>query len=175
MSTSAADSAQLQGFWSVPMSGRIAKWWTSWDRLVDRVGDSDALTLYRAVEEGVPSEIVAVVSKALAVPASTILRILGLPESTFRRKAQLGEPLPDVAAHRLVALLRVVATLRQMLAASGDADRVKSFDLEHWVALWISEQVPALEGLTPAALLRNPDGQRVVEVLLERMRGGLVA
>jgi hypothetical protein len=32
-----------------------------------------------------------------------------------------------------------------------------------------------LEGAMPAALLRNPEGQRVVETLLDRMRGGLVA
>ena len=48
----------------------------------------------------------------------------------------------------------------------------KDFDLESWVAQWMREQLPELGGKTPAEMLRNPEGQRAGEQVLERMRGG---
>jgi uncharacterized protein (DUF2384 family) len=74
-----------------------------------------------------------------------------------------------------MGFLRVVATLRRLLEESGDADLQKGFDLEGWVAQWMREQLPELGGKTPAEMLRNPEGQRAVEQVLERMRGGLPA
>jgi uncharacterized protein (DUF2384 family) len=53
--------------------------------------------------------------------------------------------------------------------------KLKDFDLEGWVAQWMREQLPELGGKTPAEMLRNPEGQRAVEQVLERMRGGLPA
>lgn len=53
--------------------------------------------------------------------------MIGLPETTYQRKAKAGEALPDAAGHRTVALMRVVATLRQLLEESGDAGQVKDF------------------------------------------------
>lgn len=163
------------GFWSLPAKGLEKSWRPLWDRLVDQVRESDPLTLYGAVEEGVPTGTVLLLSKALSEPVPQVLVVLGLPETTFRRKAEAGEVLPEVAAHRTVALMRVVARLRQLLAESGDPALTKDFDLEGWVGAWIKQPLPELGGETPAALLRNPEGQRVVEALLERMRGGSLA
>lgn len=163
------------GFWAPPTRGVEESWRSQWDRLVDQVRVSDHLTLYRAVEEGVPAITVMLISKALCETAPGVLDIIGCPETTYQRKAKAGEPLPDAAGHRTVALMRVVATLRQLLVESGDTEQVKDFDLEGWVSAWLRAPLPELGGATPAALLRNPDGQRVIETLLERMRGGLVA
>lgn len=163
------------GFWAMPAGGLDKSWRSQWNRLVDQVRASDHLTLYRAVEEGVPAFTVVLISRALSEPAPGVLDIIGLPETTYQRKAKAGEALPDAAGHRTVALMRVVATLRQLLEESGDAEQVKDFDLESWVSTWIRSPLPELGGATPAALLRNPDGQRVVETVLERMRGGLAA
>lgn len=163
------------GFWSSPPKSLERSWRSAWDRLVDQLRDSDPLTLYRAVEQGVPAFTVVLISKAFDAPAPQVLDIIGLAETTYRRKSEAGESLPEVAGHRAVALMRVVAKLRQLLAESGDPQRVKEFDLDSWVSDWIKEPLPELGGATPAALLRNPEGQRVVENLLERMRGGLAA
>ncbi len=173
--TAGARSSARAGFWALPSRGLEKNWRPLWDRLIDQVRDSDPLTLYRAVEEGVPAAMVVVLSKALGEPVPQVLDMLGLPETTFRRKAQAGEALPEVAGHRTVALMRVVARLRQLLAESGDPGEVEDFDLEGWVSAWVKEPMPELGGATPAELLRNPEGQRVVDNLLERMRGGLVA
>ncbi|MBK1615397.1 hypothetical protein CKO44_18210 [Rubrivivax gelatinosus] len=162
-------------FWALPARGLERNWRSQWNRLVDQFADSDPLTLYQAVEEGVPASTVVLLSKAFGEPALQVLDMLGLPETTYRRKAEAGEALPEVAAHRAIALMRVVARLRQLLAESGDAERTQDFDLEGWFSAWIKEPLPELGGATPAALLRNPEGQRVIDTLLERMRGGLPA
>jgi hypothetical protein len=74
-----------------------------------------------------------------------------------------------------MGLLRVAATLRRLLDESGDPDAMKTFDLEGWLASWMKQQLPELGGKTPAEMLRNPEGLRAVEEVLERMRGGLAA
>ncbi|MNY81985.1 hypothetical protein D3C86_2238470 [compost metagenome] len=62
-----------------------------------------------------------------------------------------------------------------MLDESGDPEQMKNFDLEGWFSQWIQTKLPELGGKAPAEMLRNPEGQRAVEQVLERMRGGLVA
>ena len=79
----------------------------------------------RAVEEGVPAFTVVLISRALSEPAPSVLNMIGLPETTYQRKAKAGEALRDAAGHRAIALMRVVATLRQLLEESGDAGQVK--------------------------------------------------
>jgi len=68
-----------------------------------------------------------------------------------------------------------MATLRRLLQESGDPAQLAEFDLEAWVAQWMREPLPDLGDKTPAEMLRNPEGQRAVEQVLERMRGGLPA
>jgi uncharacterized protein (DUF2384 family) len=99
----------------------------------------------------------------------------GVSQTTFRRKEAAKEALPDVAGYRVMGLLRVAATLRKLLEESGDPEQLQDFDLEGWVVRWISEELAELGGKTPAEMLRNPEGQRAVEEVLERMRGGLPA
>jgi hypothetical protein len=65
--------------------------------------------------------------------------------------------------------------LRRLLEESGDPEQLKDFDLEGWVAQWMRERLVELGGKSPAEMLRNPEGQRAVEQVLERMRGGLPA
>lgn len=163
------------GFWALSERGLEKSWQAQWDRLVDQFRHSDSLTVWKAVEDGVPTATVMLLSKALGQPAPQVLLLLGLAETTYRRKAEAGEALPEVAGHRTVALMRVVAKLRQLLDESGDAEQMKNFDLDAWISAWLKEPLPEFGGETPASLLRNPEGQRVIETLLERMRGGLVA
>ena len=74
-----------------------------------------------------------------------------------------------------MGFLRIVATLQRLLEESGDPKLMADFDLEGWVSEWIRHPLPELDGKTPAEMLRNPEGQRAVEELLDRMRGGLPA
>ena len=74
-----------------------------------------------------------------------------------------------------MAFLRVAATLRRLLEESGDPEQLREFDMEGWLAQWMRQRLPELGGKSPAEMLRNPEGQRAVEQVLERMRGGLPA
>lgn len=164
--------------WAKPMgqSGSVGK--TSLLQLralVERVREAPGVQLYDAVEAGVPTGVVKLIAKATGEPASVIMGLAGVSQTTFVRNEAANKPLPDVAGHRIMAYLRLLATLRRMLDESGDPEQMKTFDLEGWFARWVHEKLPELGNKTPADMLRNPEGQRAVEQVLERMRGGLAA
>jgi putative toxin-antitoxin system antitoxin component (TIGR02293 family) len=171
-------------------SGRPADFWSAQSRgpaagakasrkafadLVGRVRSSPGLVLFDAVEAGVPTWLVDVIAEATGQPVSAVMDIIGVSPTTFRRKDEAGEVLPDIAGHRVMGLLRVAATLRRLLEESGDPAQLKDFDLDAWLAGWLREPLPELGDRTPAELLRNPEGLRAVEQVLERMRGGMPA
>ena len=165
-------------FWIVDVKRRNASaqaWRRALQVLVDRVMASPGVVLFDAVEAGVPTHIVELIAGATGEAAAHVMDVIGVSQTTYRRKDEANEPLPDAAGHRVMAFLRVLATLRRLLDESGDTDALAKFDLEAWVAQWMREQLPELGGKTPAEMLRNPEGQRAVEQVLERMRGGLPA
>lgn len=165
-------------FWVVHVKRQnvsVKDWRRAFHDLVGRVMASPGVTLFDAVEAGVPTYMVNVIAGATGEAVADVMDIIGVSQTTFRRKEEANEPLPDVAGHRVMGFLRVAATLRRLLEESGDPDLLKDFDLEAWVAQWMREQLPELGGKSPAEMLRNPEGQRAVEQVLERMRGGLPA
>jgi len=147
----------------------------SFRALISRISESEPVRLYDAVEEGVPTAILGLMASALCTNTTAMLSLLNISETTFRRKEEAKEPFPDAAGYRVMGLLRVASTLRRLLKESGDPKQLENFDFEGWVSEWIAQPQPELGGRPAAELLRNPEGQRVVEQLLERMRGGLPA
>lgn len=164
-------------FWPVAFKRTAASPQTkrAFQALVDRVMASSGVTLYDAVESGVPTYMVDLIAGATGEPVTRVMDVIGVSQSTYRRKDEAREPLPDAAGHRVMGFLRVMATLRRLLEESGDPQQLAGFDLEAWVAQWMREPLPELGNKTPAEMLRNPEGQRAVEQVLERMRGGLPA
>lgn len=143
--------------------------------LLYRVKECPPVRLYEVVERGVPTDVVFLLAGAFGHTATWAMNLIGVSETTFRRKEEANEPLPEVAGHRVMGFLRIVATLQRLLDESGDPALVAAFDLEGWVSDWIRNPLPELDGKTPAEMLRNPEGQRAVAELLDRMRGGLPA
>ncbi len=143
--------------------------------LLFRVKECPPIRLYDAVEQGVPTSVVLLLAGAFGNTAASVMNLIGVSETTFRRKEEANEPLPEVAGHRVMGFLRIVARLQRLLEESGDPKLMADFDLEGWVSEWIRDPLPELNGKTPAEMLRNPEGQRAVEELLDRMRGGLPA
>ena len=171
-------SSDPRTFWVVQIkrqNASVKDWRRVFHDLVGRVIASPGVVLFDAVEAGVPTYLVNVIAGATGEAATKVMDIIGVSQTTFRRKEEANEPLPDVAGHRVMGFLRVAATLRRLLEESGDPEQLKDFDLEGWVAHWMREELPELGGKTPAEMLRNPEGQRAVEEVLERMRGGLPA
>ncbi len=173
-----AGVAGPQTFWVVHahrQNSSTKDWRRVFADLVSRVIASPGVVLFDAVEAGVPTSMVHLIAGATGEPLTDVMELIGVSQTTFRRKEEANEPLPDVAGHRVMGFLRVAATLRRLLQESGDPEQSADFDLDGWVAQWMREQLPELGGKTPAEMLRNPEGQRAVEQVLERMRGGLPA
>jgi putative toxin-antitoxin system antitoxin component (TIGR02293 family) len=165
-------------FWAIEFKRRSASphtWKSACRALVDRVIVSPGVVLYDAVESGVPTYMVDLIAGATGESVTRVMDVIGVSQTTYRRKDQAQESLPDAAGHRVMGFLRVMATLRRLLEESGDPEQLAKFDLEAWVAQWMRDRLPELGGKTPAEMLRNPEGQRAVEQVLERMRGGLPA
>ena len=167
-------------FWDLPAkrSRSVANtrdWRRAFQDLILRMNASPGVVLFDAVEAGVPTHLVHAIAGATGESVADVMDLIAVSPTTFRRKEEAGEPLPDVAGHRVMGFLRLVATLRRLLDESGDPQQLEGFDLEAWVAHWMREALPELGGKTPAEMLRNPEGQRAVEQVLERMRGGLTA
>lgn len=173
--------AALRGparFWAIELERQTASpqaWKRAFHVLVDRVIAAPGVALFDAVEAGAPTYMVDLIAGATGEPAARIMDVIGVSPTTYRRKDEAHEPLPDAAGHRVMGFLRVAATLRRLLEESGDAQQLTRFDLEAWLARWMREPLPELGDKTPAEMLRNPEGQRAVEQVLERMRGGLPA
>ncbi len=173
--------AALRGparFWAIELERQTASpqaWKRAFHVLVDRVIAAPGVALFDAVEAGAPTYMVDLIAGATGEPAARVMDVIGVSPTTYRRKDEAREPLPDAAGHRVMGFLRVAATLRRLLEESGDAEQVARFDLEAWLARWMREPLPELGDKTPAEMLRNPEGQRAVEQVLERMRGGLPA
>ena len=171
-------SSAVRDFWAMERmksNTNNKEWRRELRALVTSVSESTGVVLFNAVEAGVPTHVVKLIAGATGESVTAIMNLVGVSQSTFLRKEAAKEPLPDVAGHRIMGYLRVVATLRRLLDESGDPEQMKDFDLEGWVAQWMHEELPDLGGKTPAGMLRNPEGLRAVEQVLERMRGGLVA
>ena len=167
-----------RAFWILHVRQRdagVREWRRAFHDLVGRVIESPGVALFDAVEAGVPTYLVNVIAGATGETIGSVMSIIGVSQTTFRRKEEANEPLPDAAGHRVMGFLRIAATLRRLLEESGDPQQLKGFDLEGWVAQWMHERLPELGGRTPGEMLRNPEGQRAVEQVLERMRGGLPA
>ncbi len=174
--TSVPGSKKILGFkWEVRSRDVARDPRAAFQALVHRVKETPPLCLYDAVELGVPTSVVLLIAKAFEGSRESVMDLIGLSETTFRRKEEAKEPLPEIAGHRVMAFLRIVARLQRLLEESGDPEQLASFNLESWVKTWIAEPLPEFGDKTPADMLRNPEGQRAVEELLERMRGGLPA
>nr|WP_254441867.1 RES family NAD+ phosphorylase [Duganella vulcania] len=93
------------------------------------------------------------IAKATGEPASAIMGLAGVSQTTFVRNEAANRPLPDVAGHRIMAYLRLLTTLRGMLEESGAPEQMKTFDLEGWFARWVHDGwnvVP--EGIIPRSI-----------------------
>jgi putative toxin-antitoxin system antitoxin component (TIGR02293 family) len=165
-------------FWDISIQRRSADrevWRRAMQTLVKRVNAASDLQLFDAVELGVPTFVVDVIAGATGESTTRVLDMMGVAPTTFKRKDDANEALPEAAGQRVMGLLRVMATLQRALNESGDAQAMATFDLEAWLAQWLKEPLAALQNKTPAEMLRNAEGQRALGQIIERMRGGLPA
>lgn len=177
-SSSSSASRLVTDFWPSHLRQQVATTKTfrrTFNALIERVANSPGIVLFDAVEAGVPTFLVYLIAGATGQSVATVMEMIGVSATTFRRKDEAKEPLPEVAGHRVMGFLHIAATLRRLLEESGEPTQLKEFDLEAWLVEWMREELSELGGKTAAEMLRNPEGLRAVEQVLERMWGGLPA
>lgn len=162
-------------FWSLRSNMDDVSARQEWCRLVIQLQNGSSWDAYAAVEAGVPAALVIVMGSAFGKPTEKVLRLLGLSAASFRRCMSLGRSLPELVGHRVIAAMRLAATLRQMIEGNGVAERSSGFDPDAWLGSWLEDFLPAFPGIARASLLWNPEGQRVLDAQLHAMQGGLVA
>lgn len=152
----------------------VASCQSALNELVRRIIAAPPLNLFQAVEAGVPMRLVSLIARATATTVSEVAVVVGISPRVSNGRKWTGN-LPELAAHRLVGLLRVMASVRRHLCESSDYYSPGDGRSDIWVMQWVQAKLPELGGCAPALLLCSLDGQRAVEELLERMRGGVCA
>jgi putative toxin-antitoxin system antitoxin component (TIGR02293 family) len=116
-----------------------------------------------SVRKGLPSNYIAEMSKALAMPRANFLDSLQLPRSTIEARIKNNTPLTpsegDAVLRAAKALAKAVDVFEDHAAAAG----------------WIKREIRSLGGVTPVSLMDTDSGFALVMNTLGRIEHGVVA
>jgi putative toxin-antitoxin system antitoxin component (TIGR02293 family) len=126
----------------------------------------------RLIRQGVRAIEVKDMVGLMATPQERIFKILKLSTATVNRKASRDEALSPDDSERVVGMANLIGQVQIMVEQSGRPD---GFDAAKWVARWLEEPVPALDGECPASYMDTMEGQRLVSNLLATMQSGAYA
>ena len=85
---------------------------------------------------GVHAKLIKDLSKHMAVPASRIFSILGVPKATAEKKVAAGEMLAGQGGQAAIGMVRLLGIAQDMVANSTSSD-AKNFDAAKWLGRWI--------------------------------------
>lgn len=118
---------------------------------------ASAADLVEVITEGLPYASLEAVAKRVGLTSlGETARVLGVPERTLQRRAELGRLEPR-ESELTVRLARLAQRAEEVLEDMGKAYR------------WLREPNGALGGKCPLELLRTDVGTRLVEDVLERI------
>lgn len=138
-------------------------------RLTYRMQPQEKIQLIRG---GLPSGVVSLLSKDMSVTKDALISWLGLSRATVNRKDRQGEALSQHESERVLGIGALIGQVQTMVQESGDPH---GFDAAKWVAQWLSEPLPALNGERPLEYLDTIEGQRMVSGLLAMAQTGAYA
>jgi putative toxin-antitoxin system antitoxin component (TIGR02293 family) len=98
-----------------------------------------------------------------------LLRQLGLSRATIDRKVKNDRALSMDEGQRVIGMAKLVGLVETMAEQSDNSDK---FDAAKWLAKWIDQELPALDGKKPAEFLDTAEGQELVANTLQRMQTG---
>jgi putative toxin-antitoxin system antitoxin component (TIGR02293 family) len=111
----------------------------------------------------------------LDIPAlnrTTTLKALDLPVATFNKKVKANAKLSPAESERVVGFVRLVGQVEDMVEASADSS---GFDARAWLALWLTEPLPAFGNARPIDFLDTMEGQSLVSRTLAQVASGAYA
>lgn len=124
------------------------------------------------IREGIPTSFLKQMATDMAVPQERIYEALGLPRATIGRKAKEGKLMSPGETERALALARLIGQAEEIVERSGNPE---GFDAARWVAAWLLQPNPALEGKRPAEWMDTALGRELVSDTLARLESGAYA
>ena len=126
----------------------------------------------REVKRGTPAKDIGVVAKALGLPDTRYIDMIGLIRSTFNRKVKSDAMLEPDQSERHMRVMRMIGQLTGLINEFGDPN---GFDAAQWFGTWIEQPNPALGNAKPSEYLDTAMGAEIVEATLQRMFTGAYA
>lgn len=170
--SSAEDSPVAPVFGEAPQAKRRGKL-----KDVSRVSLSDFEEVFHApawqkiglIRQGVRARDVKDLQERLGIPQGVFLESLRLSAATLNRKASRQENLSPEDSERVLGVSKLIGQVNEMVRQSGE---ITGFDAARWLANWLQQPVPALDGAHPLDFLDTLEGQGMVSGLLARMQSG---
>lgn len=136
------------------------------------VYDADPMLRVSIVKQGIAPIFLDRLASRMSLPKERLLKDLGISPATVSRKARSDKRLSTEDSERALGLARLVGQVEAMVQRSGEPE---GFDAATWVADWIEQPLPALEGMKPAQIMDTAEGQAIIANLLARMQSGAYA
>lgn len=124
----------------------------------------------RAVRIGLAARQLTALAAAMNRSPAQLIALLGFPARATLHKVRTNGRLSTAQSERVLALIRLVDEVEQMVCRAGDAT---GFDAAQWVAAWLEGPNPALGGAAPATYLDTYEGYRLLSRLLAQMETGV--
>ena len=130
------------------------------------------LELVDVIKTGMPAHTAVKVAQRMGITKERLFTTLGLPRATVDRKIREKKVLSPDQSSRVLGVARLVGQAQTIVDESGAH---KAFNAAQWVANWLEQPMPALDGRRPAELMDTAEGQAMVANLLERAQSGAYA
>jgi putative toxin-antitoxin system antitoxin component (TIGR02293 family) len=124
---------------------------------------SAADVLADSIRKGLPPSALVAFSKKTHISEETLIRLLTVPERTWRRRLAERKPLTQLQSDRLFRIAQIVARATEVLGDRARAVR------------WMREENRALAGARPLELLDTEIGEAQVRDVLGRIDYGLLS
>lgn len=128
--------------------------------------------LVATIRAGVPARFLKQMAGDMAVPQERIYETLGLARATLVRKAKEGKFMSPSETERALGLAKLIGQAEEIVARSGDPT---DFNAARWIAEWLQQPNPALDGTPPADWMDTTVGRDLVFDTLARMESGAYA
>lgn len=144
---------------------------TGLESFVQQVNEAAPMAILLTERAGVHAQLLKDLAKHMAIPASRLFSILGIPKATAEKKIAAGEAIAGQGGQAAIGLVKLLGQAEAMAAGSTAADAAE-FDAARWLGRWIETAQPALGGKKPADLLDTPTGLDMVSRLLGSIQSG---
>ncbi|MFT4243468.1 MAG: DUF2384 domain-containing protein [Acidovorax sp.] len=133
---------------------------------------ADPYAIVVEVKRGIEPAMVGTLATSMKMSKEKLYATLGLPRATMQRKVAQDKRLSPEESSRVLGMTRLIGQVQAMVAESGEPE---GFDAAAWVAEWLDQELPALNGHRPAEYMDTAEGQALVSQILARMQSGSYA